>query len=152
MKTWIVVVNRCEAKIFISDRRGNNGEVQFVEKLENPRGRLKSIDINADRPGFVNSSSIHGGQLVKKQSPTDRVSEMFAKKVAAHLEEKRQQNVFEELVLIAPPQFLGKVRQNFSRELRECIVKEIPKDLAQTATSFELKERIWPEGEVRIEL
>ena len=45
-------------------------------------------------------------------------------------------------VLIAPPQFLGKVRHNFSRELRECIVKEIPKDLAQTATGFELKERI----------
>ncbi|UXR63998.1 host attachment protein [Bdellovibrio bacteriovorus] len=150
MKTWIVVVNRCEAKIFASDRRGNNGEVHFIEKLENPRGRLKSGEIDADRPGFVASSSIHGGRLVKKQSPTDRVSEMFAKKVAERLEEGRQQNVFEELVLIAAPQFLGKVRRNFSRELRECIVKEIPKDLAQTATDFELKERIWPEEEARI--
>nr|BFD59236.1 host attachment protein [Bdellovibrio sp. CKG001] len=153
MKTWIVVVNRCEAKIFVSDRRGNKGgDVQFVEKLENPRGRLKAIDIDADRPGFMPSSNIYGGRLAKKQSPPERISEMFAKKVAARLEEARLKNAFQDLVLIAPPAFLGKVRQNFSRSLRECILREIPKDITQTATGFDLKERIWPEEQARIEI
>lgn len=152
MKTWIVVVNRCEAKVFEADGRHNKGEVRYVEKLENPRGRLRDSDINSDRPGFIASPNHHGGRMAKPQSPTERIAQMFAKKVTMHLEDACRQNAFDELVLIAPPNFLGQMRAMFSRELREKVEREMPKDLGPAVTGDELKERLWPRHEEQITL
>lgn len=152
MKTWIVVVNRVEAKVFESDGKGHRGEVKFLEKLENPKGRLKAQDINADKPGFSPGVAGHGGTKEKAQSPTDRVSQIFAKRVSDYLEEARHSNSFDDVVLIAAPQFLGKMRNMFSRELRDVVRQEIPKDLGPTVTGMELRERLWPAPEVKYEL
>lgn len=142
MKTWIVVVNRVEAKVFEYANK-KDSEVEFVTKLENPRGRLKAQEINADKPGIFSSLLSHGTRLVKPQSPTERIAQEFAKKVSHFLEESRQNHNFDDLVLIADPAFLGKMRSHFSRDLRQVISREIPKDLG-TVTRDELKNRLWP--------
>lgn len=152
MKTWIVVVNRVEAKVFETDGKGHKGDVKFIEKLENPRGRLKSQDINADKPGFSPGVAGHGGTKEKAQSPTDRVSQMFAKRVSEYLEEARHANSFDEVVLIAAPQFLGRLRGMFSGPLKDAVSMEIPKDLGPAITGPDLSDRLWPAPEVRYEI
>lgn len=154
MKTWIVVVNRCEAKIFETDRRHDKdkAKIRYVAKLENPRGRLRDSDINSDRPGFIASPNHHGGRMAKPQSPTERITQMFVKKVTLQLEGSCRQNAFDELVLIASPNFLGQMRALISRELRDKVEREIPKDLGPTVTVEELKERLWPQREEQITL
>ncbi|KYG60488.1 hypothetical protein AZI85_12780 [Bdellovibrio bacteriovorus] len=149
MKTWICVVNRSEAKIF---EHGNNrsADVQFVTKLSNPRGRLKAQDINADKPGsFVSGFTTHGMGREKIDSPTEHVAQEFAKQVSQFLYDSCQQHLFEELVLIAEPQCLGRLRGLLSKEVRQCIVQEIPKDLVTAATTTDLKERLRPMSDLR---
>jgi protein required for attachment to host cells len=146
MKTWIVVANRTEAKIFYSDPKQNR-DVEFINKLENPRGRLKAGDINADRPGaFSPMATGHGSGREAQVSPTERVAQEFVKEIVTHLDAGRTQNQFEELVLIADPHFLGLMRNQMSKELKKLVSREEAKDLA-VVTSDELQERLYPQQE-----
>lgn len=144
MKTWIVVASRTEAKIFeYANKR--NSEVEFVTKLENPRGRLKAQDINADKPGVFSSIMSYGGtRLVTAQSPTERIAQEFAKKIAEFLEHARQRGSFDDVVLFADPHFLGRMRGVFSKKLRQSVSKEITKDLGSVTTN-EIKSRLFSE-------
>lgn len=146
MKTWIIVVNRVEAKIFESDSKKRR-EIYYLNKLENPRGRLKAHEIDADKPGIFASVLSFGSRFVGTQSPTDRISQMFAKRVVQFLEQARQGGEFDDLILIAEPQFLGKLRNLYSRDLKDVVTKEIPKDLGPQITGKDLKKRLWPHQE-----
>lgn len=147
MKTWILVANRTEAKIFEYQNK-NDSRVQYVTKLENPRGRLRAGDINADKPGDWKSLMGAGTQLTKlekQQTPTDRVAQEFAKKVTEFLDSELKQQKFNNLVLISDPHFLGRLRGLFSKELKRSIIKEVTKDLGAVTTQ-ELEDRLWPQG------
>ncbi|MEK2645045.1 host attachment protein [Bdellovibrio sp. BCCA] len=143
MKTWIVVACRTEAKVFEYANK-QSSDVEFVTKLENPRGRLKAQEINADKPGVFSSVMSHGTRLVGPQSPTERVAQEFAKKISDFLEISRQQGAFDDLVLFADPHFLGRLRSAFTKKLRQCVSKEITKDLGAVTTE-EIRIRLWPE-------
>ncbi|MGZ3768043.1 MAG: host attachment protein [Bdellovibrio sp.] len=143
MNTWIVVVNRREAKIFEYDNIAQH-EVEFVRKLDNPKGRLRAQEINADKPGVFSSQTIHGPRLVKAETPVQHVAQEFAKRVTNFLEDSLDQHLFDDLIIIAEHHFLGRLRHLFSKELESCVVKEIPKDL-YSVTREDLKNRLWPE-------
>ena len=142
MKTWIVVANRTEAKVFKYLHK-KESHVEFITSLKNPRGRLRAIAINADRPGAFANLETHGARLVKAQSPTERVAQEFAKKVSTFLEEQMQNAQFDDLVVISDPHFIGRLRGLFSKELKRMISREIIKDL-MAVTAHDLEERLWP--------
>lgn len=150
MKTWIIVAHRTEAKIFSYDNR-KNADVEFVTKLENPRGRLKAQDINADKPGVFSGAPSHGSGLERHESPTERIAQEFAKKIGDYLELSRQKQSFEELVLVADANFLGRLRGVLSKPLTACVARAISKDLG-TVTGDDLKARLWPKEETQITL
>ena len=143
MKTWIVVANRSEARIFYSDPKRKR-DVDFVSKMENPRGRLKAGDINADKPGaFAPMAMGHGSARESRVSPTEQVALDFCKQIVDSLELARSQNQFEELILFADPHFLGLMRNQMSKELRKMVSREEAKDL-NVATTDEIQERVYP--------
>jgi protein required for attachment to host cells len=142
MKTWIVVAGRTEAKIFEYGHK-KTSVVQYVTQLENPRGRLRPIAINADKPGSFASLQTHGTKLVKEQSPTERIAQEFAIKVADFLDGEKSGKKFDELILIADPHFMGRLRPLLSKELKQALVKEVIKDLGGITTQ-ELQNRLWP--------
>lgn len=144
MKTWIVVANRSEVKFFSADpKRG--GPVEYVSKLENPRGRLRNGDINADKPGaFGLPGTGHGSARVGPQSPVERVAQEFAIEIVDALTTAKSLQQFEALILIADPHFLGILRNNLSKELARLVVREEAKDL-NLVTADEVRARLWPE-------
>ena len=150
MKSWIIVAHRTEAKIFSYDNT-KNSDVEFVTKLENPRGRLKAQDINADKPGVFSGAPSHASGLEKQESPTERIAQEFAKKIADYLELSRQKQSFAELVLVADPHFLGRLRGVLTKSLAACVVRTVSKDLG-TVTGDDLKDRLWPKEQEQITL
>lgn len=146
MKTWIVAVNRSEARVFEYNNK-QDSEVEFVMKIDNPRGRLKDREINADKPGVFSSLMGHGTRLTQPQLPKERVAQEFSIQVTEALEAALKQHQFDDLIVIAEPHFLGMLRNLFSRELKQCISREEAKDLnLSTVTRQELKDRLWPEN------
>ncbi|UOF02376.1 host attachment protein [Bdellovibrio reynosensis] len=143
MKTWIVVVNRTQAKVFACTNKRGDG-IEFVTKLDNPRGRLRAQDINADKWGVFATLMSHGSRQEKKEGPTDRVAQEFAIKVSDFLDECLLQKNFDDLILIAEPQFLGRLRNLLGREVKALISQEIAKDLNLVSVD-DLRSRLYPE-------
>ncbi len=142
MKMWILVANRSEARIFEAN---GNQKVQFLRKIENPRGRLRAQDIDADRPGVFTGYGSNGGGMSKSQSPTERVAQEWAKKIVDHLELAKSRNDFESLSIIAEASFLGRLRSSMSRDLSRHVRKEVAKDLGAVPTP-EVQERVASEN------
>lgn len=79
--------------------------------------------------------------MVKGQSPTERVAEEFAKEIVDRLELEKSKNSFENLILIAEPNFLGRLRSAMSKDLQKYVADEIAKDLGAVTTS-EVQDRV----------
>lgn len=146
MNSWVVIVNRREAK-FYSYLNHRNSDLKYVTKIENPRGRLKAQDINTDKPGIFSSLLTYGPRLVKKQSPTQRVAAEFAKEVADFLDKCRTQQMFDNVILVAPPTFLGELRQSLSSPLKKIVKREVAKDFNPDISAADLKSRLFPDEE-----
>ncbi|MNS76385.1 Protein required for attachment to host cell [compost metagenome] len=143
MKTWIAVINRTDVRIFETNSNTPGEDIKFITKLENPKGRLRAIDINADRPGTtMGSGSItHRGRKEKAQGPVERVTFMWARHVVDFLDLHRRKNDFDELNLIVEPHFLGVIRGCMNKELEQIVTREIPKEL-RPVTAEAVQQRI----------
>jgi protein required for attachment to host cells len=130
-KTWILVANRAYAKIFEHDAEETD-RVIFLRELEHPEGRAMNREINTDKAGRQFSSvGRFGSPLDTENSPKEHEAERFAKEVAAAMDLGAEENGYSELVIIAEPKFLGRLRTLIGREASTRLVSSTAKDLAQ---------------------
>jgi protein required for attachment to host cells len=129
--TWILVAHRAGAILFQS--HGPGVPLARIAQIQNPRGRLKAGEVDADRPG--RAFDRHGGGRhthSREESAPDRIESAFALQLAERLEHGRVESAFDRLVLIAPPKMLGKLREALSEPLRGLLVTSLAKDLAHS--------------------
>jgi protein required for attachment to host cells len=138
--TWILVARRSNAVIFSS--QGPGVPLAVVNEIDNPRGRLKNRDIDADRPGRTFDRRGFGRHAVStEESPTERVEHEFAVRLAEQVDHDRALNAFDRLVLVAPPKLLGMLRSELPHPTRHLVVGELAKDLVE-ATPTEVREQL----------
>lgn len=126
-KDWIAVADRNRCRIF--QQTGRNGPLEEIVDLVAPATRLKNQDINTDRHGRAFDSAGQGRHAMGSSvEPVEQEAIRFAKDVAAKLDAGRQQNSFGRLYIVAEPRFLGYLRQNIGRPLKETVAAEIDKD------------------------
>lgn len=126
--TWILVADSSRARCFRTPHRDEKLADTLVHDLNVPS--TPSRDINSDRPGRTFDSGGEGRHA--QEPPTDphrHAKFQFAQELAKLLENERNKGIFEKLVVIAPPQFLGDLRSTLSDNVRKCVVQEINKDL-----------------------
>jgi protein required for attachment to host cells len=128
--TWIVVADGTTATVFEHSRPGT---LQPVPGLRFEEEALKARDISADRPGRSFSSASPRRSAMSE--PTDPVAlneRRFVERLAERLEQERQKGRFERLVIAAAPAALGDMRPALSKQLRDTVIAELPKDLTNT--------------------
>lgn len=126
--SWIVVANRAGARFF--EHPGAGRGLELVLELEHPKGRLKDLDFNADHPGRAFDRHGEGRHSYSREhSPTDQETQLFVKEIAAALEQERQQNRFEQLVLVADPSILGMLRDELGDVTAQMIIASLDKNL-----------------------
>lgn len=146
MKTWIAVVNRCEARLYETNEKNgvSDKKLTLVKRLENPKGRLKSSEINADRPGTSAISFAYSRtRLTKSQDPTDRVAQLFAKSISEELDRGANEHLYDKLILVSEPNFLGKVRAALTKKTANVVSETLHKDLIHVP-DHDLPQFIWP--------
>jgi protein required for attachment to host cells len=138
--TWILVACRSGATILSS----LGPELTKLREIEHPRGRLKASDLETDRPGRAFD---RGGQgrhaMSSEESPTEHLAQRFAAELARELEHARHMGAFNQLVLVAAPRLLGKLRAELSDATRKIVIGEVPKDLVEPSAT-ELREHLAP--------
>lgn len=126
-RTWTLIADRSRALIY---QTNGNSTPKLVEDVDHPEGRLKDGSINADRPGRTKDRKGAGKHAFGKEfGPSKMVAIQFAKELAANLEKAANRGDFEDLVLVAPPSFLGLIRDELGTSSSRRLAASIRKDL-----------------------
>jgi protein required for attachment to host cells len=124
METRVIVADNARARIFGSDSTIN--ALREMEDFIHSGARLSGRDIDADAAG--KSRNPHGA-LDHASSATEHEMEVFARSLARRLKELHNDKHFEQLILIAPPKFLGLLRRELPGPLDQLVDRCIDKDL-----------------------
>src|SRR5271165_4040419 len=117
--TWVVVADARQARILDVEDAGLPAKLRHtVHALPDGSARDESGDLPevSDR---LKRASPHHGALRQTSDPSDEAEHRFAKELVRTLERGLVDNAFQHLVLVAPPKFLGILRENLSRGLAQ---------------------------------
>ena len=129
-RTWILVAESSRAKLYAAQGRTN--PLSELEDFVHPAGRMHEGDLVSDSAGS-DGGSVGQGRHVMNEKTAAREQEHidFAKELAQRLEAARVDGSFDQLVLIAPPAFLGLLRDNLSKGVMDRVSEQIDKNLVQ---------------------
>ncbi|AZO21711.1 MULTISPECIES: host attachment protein [unclassified Mesorhizobium] len=130
---WVIVADG-EKALFLrneGDSKFPNLEVVQEMEQENPATREQG----SDRPGrYSDGPTVHRSAV--EDTDWHRLGkERFADNIAGRLYKLAHRGEFDEIVLIAPPQVLGEMRQKLHKEVSEKVKAEIPKTLTNHTIS-----------------
>ncbi|MEA1988395.1 MAG: host attachment protein [Pseudomonadota bacterium] len=134
---WILVADSSAARIFTTEHSAS--DLIEVEDFFHYEALQQEGDLVSDSPGRGHDS-ISGGNhaFTGEVSPKEQESIEFAKRIAKQLNDELNQNKFEKLFVIAAPNFLGKLRNAFSKGVAKHIVFSLGKNLV-TQNSQEIR-------------
>lgn len=130
MLTWVVVAESSRARIFAvtGPRKG----LEEIAALAQPAARLKEGDLVSDAPGRSFDSGGQGRHAMGNASEhKHHEAESFARSIAGQLDTARQSREFAQLILVAPPHFLGLLRRYLTPACAATIVATVNKNLVQ---------------------
>lgn len=127
--TWILVADAGRARLFTL-RPGRNRLVAERDWVD-PAGRLPDREQTSSLGGRKSGSGGPVGTLAPATSPADHAAERFAHDLADTLEEGRVSHAYKDLVLVAPPQFLGLLKGELGTEVSRTVRHAIGKDYTQ---------------------
>jgi protein required for attachment to host cells len=125
--TWVLVADG-EKALFLK----NGGDAEYpnltvIRKIEeeNPPTREQGTD----RPGRYNDGPTVHRSAVEDTDWHRLAKERFAGGIAEQLYQLAHRGVFEEIILVAPPQVLGEMRKKLHKEVEDKVAGEVPKTL-----------------------
>lgn len=129
--TYVVVADSSRAILFKYDK--TQSSLTPLQTFEHQQGRLQDHELDSDHAGRQSNSAIGGshGYGGDKSSHKHAV-ESFAAQIAGHLEQERNAGSYQQLVLVAPPQFLGHLRKQLSDACGRLVNLELNKNLVNT--------------------
>lgn len=130
----LVLVGDGQKALFLRNR-GNalrvDLVVEWILEQDNPATREQGTD----RPGRSIASLGFARSAMEEADWHHIAKERFANEIAKALYRHAHANLFEKLVIIAPPKILGKLRKAFHPEVIDRIAAEIPKELTSHPVS-----------------
>ena len=140
-RTWIVVADGVRARIYV-DGRAAGGEPQPIPVADLEGDRRPTREIGAERPGRTQESANSARHAYAPRVDWHQFEKhLFAKRIAAMIEQAFERKAFDELILVAPPKALGELRAALHRDVHRHIRTEEHKDLTGLA-EHELVQRV----------
>jgi protein required for attachment to host cells len=132
--TWVVVADSGSARIFMAD--SPTGKLVEREDYAHSESRVPERELVSDRKGQTMNSQGRRHAFSSEVSPQEVESRAFAKLLADRLEGARAEGALEHIVLVAAPEFLGKLRSALDAETR----KHVDAELALNLTTLRAEE------------
>ena len=131
MTTYIVVANAARARIFTRDAL----DLKEHDSLLNAKGRLHEGDLITDSRGadVHESASSSVRSSGEEGTASQHENELFAKKVAQHLYSARVDNRMSKLIMVAPPKFLGLLREKLDDTTHKLVIHTLSKDISKAS-------------------
>jgi protein required for attachment to host cells len=124
----LVVVTDSEKCLFLRNRTdGDDPNLEVVRKDVEPNP--STGDQAANRPGRVGESAQPGGHAYDDTDWHELQKDRFAADLAEKLYSMAHAGKFEQLVIVAPPQVLGVLRDEMHKAVAAKVIAEIDKTL-----------------------
>ena len=125
--TWVLIADG-EKALFLENR--TDGEDPFLEVVrreeqDNPPNREQA----ANRPGRVSDGPSGHRSAVDDTDWHELAKDRFASDLADILYKQAHSGKFDSIVLVAPPNTLGELRQQLHQEVTNKVIGEVPKTL-----------------------
>jgi len=141
LKPTLIVVS--DARHFRLFSTGDNGaSISHIagdfDSIPNPPSR----EHKSERPGrsFASSGPVRSA-IQPKTDPHEAAEENFAKTVAGQLETLAASGAYKDIVLFAPPSFLGSLREHIGRHSAKLLRSQVHKDLTKS-TQDEIRDHV----------
>ncbi|KAJ01886.1 host attachment family protein [Sulfitobacter mediterraneus] len=125
--TWVLIADG-EKALFLENKTDGQDpffEVFREEEQDNPPNREQA----ANRPGrFNDGPSVHRS-AVADTDWHELAKDRFAHDLADILYKQAHKGRFSKLVIVAPPNTLGELRQELHQEVTQKVIGEVPKTL-----------------------
>lgn len=103
-----------------------------IEDFINPDGRAARRDLSRNRPPSVHERmGVNRHWIEPRTSQRDKSSGQFARELNAVLEHGRHERLYQDLIVMAPPRFLGALNAALDKRVRDSVVAQLPKDLTE---------------------
>jgi protein required for attachment to host cells len=131
--TWILVCDASRARLF--QRLSALADWKLIEELEHPQSRAKNHDLVTDRGGRHqnNHGVTYSTAMEAHTQPKAAEAEHFARELAGRLERGLKEGFYSRLVLVAPPHFLGLLREALPHRVAGHVELSLAKDLTHIA-------------------
>ncbi len=131
--SWILIAN-AEKALFYAVAAHPTEQVHAetfepIETLYNPAGRLKVSELVTERRGKPGTTGTDGKYEDHHDAHEEELTK-FAKKIAKVLEEGREKNEYEQLIICAGPHLHGLLNESVSKNVARLVKKDIQKDYA----------------------
>ena len=127
IRTWILIADGGRARLLENDGPGKG--VRPVKGSDQRNENEPDRDVFADRPGRTFDSAGQGRHAMEPPSSPHRTAKAdFARQLMSELDRKLAAGAFDRLLIVAPPQTLGDLRQHLSSALEAKLVAEVGKD------------------------
>lgn len=134
--TRVLVAHDAGARSF--ENRGPGKGLIQLSAVDFEDGRRRAGELNADRSGRNRD-----GAFEPVQDPKTHAVAFFAKELARDLGRDLRDGAFSQLVLVAPPRFLGLLRAELDGLVQRALIGTVPKALPR-ATPQEICDQLAP--------
>ncbi|MDO8941404.1 MAG: host attachment protein [Methylicorpusculum sp.] len=128
LSTWVVVADSSRARFFSLVSRTE--PMQELDGMVHVESRMRELDEVSDRQGGIAGG--HGEGDHTFEAPTDfkhHEAQLFAKQIGVKLERGRVNNEYAKLILVAPPAFLGVLRESLNSHVSDLVINSMHKNL-----------------------
>ena len=127
---WVLVANSGQARILEMQRKPY--EFHQVTELVSESQHLTNKEIVSDASGRVYRAQGPGTHSMKPRSdPHENAEEQFSRSLAQKMEKAAQLGRFDQLLVVADPKTMGRLRQQLHKGVSGKIADEISLDLVQ---------------------
>jgi protein required for attachment to host cells len=124
----VLVANASQADIY--SREKTHSPLELLRSINQPEARAKEQDLVSDAPGRAFDSAGQGRHALESvQTEKNHRRAAFARQIAALLDEGRQSNNYQQLIIIAAPALLGELRAQLNPATRKLVTTELDKDI-----------------------
>ncbi len=127
----VIVANASRARLF----HVHGGQLERLESLKHPESRSKGTELKSDKPGGNTDATREARERgitsqggMEPPDPHDNELRAFAREVARRASILARRGHYRDLLVVAPPRFLGRVKSELDAEVAKRIVATVSHD------------------------
>jgi len=129
--TWLLVADAGAATLIACNHR--LGDPQVMENFVHPTSRLRDSELSSDDRGRTqprDMGAVRGSAMSQSTPPHEAEAENFARELGKYLDEAVAAGRCDELILAAPPRFLGLLKGVLAARTNDSVRATVSKDYA----------------------